>query len=78
MALIRKYAKLGHAVPKGYRSPQGPFPPEIFQAPIKVLEEHRSDSLHEALDNVRMFFCRDCGDVLYEEELTGHECPEQE
>ena len=77
MGLIRKFAVQGHAVPKGYQSPRGPFPPEIFQAPVKVHEEQHSDSLHEALDNVRMFFCRDCGDVLYEDELNAHKCEEE-
>jgi hypothetical protein len=40
--------------------------------------EQHSDSLHEALDDVRMFRCKFCGDVLYEDELDFHECDEEE
>jgi len=72
--LIRKFAVQGHAVPNGPHRPQGPFPQEIFaQAPV-VYDDSHSDSLHEALDDVRMFVCKFCGDVLYEEETDNHDC----
>jgi hypothetical protein len=29
------------------------------------------------LDDVRMFRCKYCGDVLYEEQLSIHECEEE-
>ena len=79
MPLIRKFAIQGHAVPSGYRSPRGPFPPEIFaRNPVAYDESLHSDSLHEALDDVRMFRCKDCGDVLYEDELSLHVCEDEE
>lgn len=78
MPLIRKFAIQGHAVPNGYQRPLGPFPAEVLaQNPRSYVDEH-SDSLHEALDDIRMFRCKDCGDVLYEEELDSHYCEEEE
>lgn len=76
MALIRKFAVQGHAVPKAVYRPHGPFSPEILAQTRVVYDDSHSDSLHEALDDVRMFRCRDCGDVLYEDELPIHECEE--
>jgi hypothetical protein len=74
MTLIRKFAVQGHPVPNGYQRRLGPFPPEIL-AQSKVVYEHETpDSLHEALDNVRMFRCRDCSEILYEDELDSHDC----
>lgn len=78
MPVIRKFAIQGHAIPKSSYRPHGPFPPEIL-APNKVSYEYEhSDSLHEALDDVRMFRCRDCGDILDEYSLEEHECYEEE
>ena len=74
MPLIRKFAIQGHPVPNGYTRPRGPFPPEVLAQAGVVHEEYDSDSLHEALDDVRMFLCRDCEEVLYEEELDNHDC----
>lgn len=77
MPLVRKFARQGHAVPNGVYRARGPFPPEVLaQNPVRYEDEH-SDSLHEALDDVRMFRCRDCGDVLYEDELDNHECEDE-
>ena len=72
MPLIRKFAVQGHAIPSGAHSPRGPFPPEIFAQNPRAEDEYpHSDSLHEALDDVRMFRCRYC----YEEEQTeSNEC----
>ena len=78
MPLIRKFAVQGHAVPNGPYRPHGPFPAEVLaQNPVREDYQH-SDSLHEALDDVRMFRCKDCGDVLYEDELDLHECEYEE
>lgn len=77
MPLVRKFARQGHAVPNGYQRPLGPFPAEVLaQNPVRYEDEH-SDSLHEALDDIRMFRCKDCGDVLYEDELNTHDCEEE-
>lgn len=78
MALIRKFAVQGHDVPKTAYRPHGPFPPEVLAQGRISYDDSHSDSLHEALDDVRMFRCRDCGDVLYEDELDIHDCEEEE
>jgi hypothetical protein len=79
MPLIRKFAVQGHPVPSGAHSPRGPFPPEIFaRNPVARDDSTHSDSLHEALDDVRMFRCRYCADVLYEDELDTHDCNQEE
>jgi hypothetical protein len=74
MPLIRKFAIQGHPVPNGYTSPRGPFPPEVLAQNPKAYAPQHSDSLHEALDDVRMFRCTDCGEILYEDELNNHDC----
>jgi hypothetical protein len=74
MPLIRKFAVQGHPVPNGYTSPRGPFPPEIFAQNPRAYEPQKSDSLHEALDDVRYFRCKECGEVLYEVQLNNHDC----
>lgn len=78
MPLIRKFAVQGHAVPNGYTRPLGPFPPEIFAQSRVVYDTDHGDSLHEALDDVRMFRCRDCGDILDENQLYDHRCEDIE
>ena len=79
MPLIRKFAVQGHAVPSGYSSPRGPFPAEIFaQNPRAEDELPYSDSLHEALDDIRMFRCKYCNEILYEVELDTHDCNQEE
>lgn len=78
MPLVRKFAVQGHVVPKSAYRAHGPFSPEILaQNPVSYNQEH-SDSLHEALDDVRMFRCRYCADVLYEDELNSHYCEDEE
>lgn len=77
MPLIRKFAVQGHAVPHGYQSPRGPFPAEIFAPNPRAYTSEVSDSLHEALDDVRMFKCKYCGEVLYEDELDTHDCEDE-
>jgi hypothetical protein len=76
MPLIRKFAVQGHDVPKTAYRPHGPFPPEVLAQSRVAYEQQHADSLHEALDDVRMFRCKYCGDVLYEEQLSIHECEE--
>lgn len=77
MPVIRKFAVQGHAVPNGAYRAHGPFPPEVLASNPMAHEEYHSDSLHEALDDVRMFRCKDCADVLYEYELDSHYCEEE-
>lgn len=75
MPLIRTFAKQGHAVPNGYQRPLGPFPAEVLaQNPRAYGEQPHADSLHEAFDDVRMFRCRICTDILAEHELAEHIC----
>lgn len=78
MPLVRKFAIQGHEVPNGPYRPHGPFPPEVLAQNPVAYEDSHSDSLHEALDDVRVFRCKDCLDVLYEYELESHECEEEE
>jgi hypothetical protein len=78
MPLVRKFAVQGHAVPNGYQKPLGPFPAEVLAQNPRAYEDNHSDSLHEALDDVRMFRCRECNSVLFEDELGYHECDEED
>jgi hypothetical protein len=75
--IIRKFAVQGHAVPSGPYGAYGPFPRELYSQPRGEDDFEYGDSLHEALDDVRMFRCKDCSDVLYEDELDAHECEEE-
>jgi hypothetical protein len=76
MPIIRTFARQGHAVPDGYRAARGPFPPEILAQTRVVYNTDHGDSLHETLDNIRMFRCKECREILYKEELDTHECEE--
>jgi hypothetical protein len=76
--IIRTYARQGHAVPKGYQRPLGPFPPEVLAQSRVVYDTDHGDSLHEALDDVRYFRCKECHEVLADYELNEHECEEEE
>jgi hypothetical protein len=78
MPLVRKFAVQGHEVPSSAYRAHGPFPPEVLAQNSVDYEYEHSDSLHEALDDVRMFRCRYCGDVLYEDELDSHDCEYEE
>ena len=77
MPLIRKFAVQGHAVPSVAHSPRGPFPPEVMAQPEMAVNDYHSDSLHVGLDDVRFFKCKDCEEVLLENELDTHECEEE-
>lgn len=74
MPIIRKFAIQGHEIPKTAYSPHGPFPPEVLAQTRVVYDTDHGDSLHAALDDIRLFRCRDCGTMLYEDELDTHEC----
>ncbi len=79
MPVIRKDAIQGHAVPRGPYGAYGPFPSEIFARNPRAYDSfNQPEALHEALDDVRMFRCKDCGDILYEDELDYHECEDEE
>jgi hypothetical protein len=78
MPLIRKFAVQGHAVPHGYQPARGPFPPELYITPRAEQDVEHGDSLHEALDDVRFFRCKDCGEILSEYQLPEHECNEEQ
>jgi hypothetical protein len=78
MPLVRKFAVQGHPVPNGPYRPHGPFPPEVLAQGRVAYEAEHSDSLHEALDDVRLFRCNYCKTVLYENELDYHDCDEDE
>jgi hypothetical protein len=74
MPIIRKFAVQGHAVPSTAHSPRGPFPPEVLAQPRMDVGDYHSDSLHVGLDDVRFFRCRECDDIMLQDELDTHEC----
>ena len=73
MPIIRKFAVQGHSIPKSVGA-QGPFPPELYFQPRAENELEHSDSLHVGLDDVRFFKCKECGEVLLEDDLDDHVC----
>lgn len=74
MPIIRTYARQGHEIPRAAYSPRGPFPPEVMQQPRVTYDDNYVESTHEALDDVRLFRCRDCETILHEDELPTHVC----
>jgi len=80
MPIIRKFAIQGHETPKHAYAPrglEGAIDPTVMrQSPINYGGE-KGDSLHEALDDVRLFRCKDCGTILYEAELSDHDCDDE-
>lgn len=78
MPLVRKFAIQGHAIPKGPYRAHGPFPLEILTQASVIYEDTHPDSLHEALDDMRLFRCKYCTVVLYENELDSHDCEDEE
>ena len=77
MPIIRKFAVQGHELPKGAYSPGNPFAPEITRNTGISYTDIHGDSLHEGLDDVRLFRCKYCGNILYEDELVEHECDDE-
>lgn len=77
MGLIRKFAVQAHAVPETVGRTLGPFPPEVL-AQNRVEHDDYTESMHEAFDDTRMFKCKVCRAVLYEDELSIHECEEEQ
>ena len=71
---LRKFARQGHAIPNSNRGFSGPFPPELLENPKVEYPDMHTDSLHPALDNTRMFICRECQTVLEGTELELHDC----
>ena len=53
------------------------FPPEVLKEPQVDYGIDYSDSLHEALDSVRLFMCRQCDEVLQKDQLNNHTCEEE-
>ena len=82
MPVIRKFAIQGHETPKHAYAPrglEGALDPTVMrQSPVNYDGVDHGDSLHEALDDVRLFRCKDCGTILYEAELSDHICGEEE
>lgn len=81
MPIIRKFAVQGHAIPEHVYSARGLAGAidrtVMNQSSVYYSGEMHGDSLHEALDNVRLFRCKDCATILYEDELGEHECEEE-
>jgi hypothetical protein len=77
MPLIRKFARQTHYVPKGPYGMRNIFDQGLFANNHVAYEDYESDSLHEALDDIRMFKCTFCGEILYEDEVDLHECEEE-
>jgi hypothetical protein len=77
----------GHPVPKNYRRPSGPFPPEIFKAP-EVVTAHESPyddtggnfklgaTSQNNFEGYRWLRCYDCHTRVREDETEDHECEE--
>jgi hypothetical protein len=76
MPIIRTFAVQGHEIPSVVHNPRGPFPPEVLAQPRMSHEDAHADSLHVGLDDVRFFRCKNCDDILTQEDLDTHECSE--
>lgn len=81
MPVIRKFAIQGHAVPKRVytaRGLEGALDPDVMTQSSVYYDGEHGDSLHEAFDDVRLFRCRDCGTIVYEDERESHLCDEDD
>ena len=81
MPIIRKFAVQGHAVPQQSYSPrglEGAIDRTVMNQSKVYHDDSQGDSLHEALDDVRLFRCKDCGTILYEAELSDHACDDED
>jgi hypothetical protein len=81
MPIIRKFAVQGHEVPKHVYSPrglEGALDRAVMNQSSVQYDADHGDSLHEAFDDIRLFRCKDCGNILYEEELSEHICDEED
>lgn len=87
MKITRVVTRQGHPVPDRVIAPRGPFPPEILAEPVVIDDyEPQDDSggapipsdgtAQNGFRAVRWFRCRDCSEVLRENELEEHDCPE--
>jgi hypothetical protein len=81
MPIIRKFAVQGHSVPKqayGARGLEGAIDPSVMRQSSVYHDAAHGDSLHESFDDVRLFRCKYCGTILYEAELSDHDCDEED
>jgi hypothetical protein len=80
MPVIRKFAIQGHDVPKhaySARGLEGAIDPKVTSQSSVYYDGEHGDSLHESFDDVRLFRCKDCGNILYEGELKDHLCEDE-
>lgn len=80
MPIIRKFAVQGHSVPSRAYSPrglEGSIDDGVMSKPLLSIEDNHSDSLHVGLDNVRFFKCKDCYEILLENDLDLHDCDDE-
>jgi hypothetical protein len=71
MRIIKRQAYQAHPVPShAYYPPQDPLEPDITQQPVPNAEEE--DNYEEE----RAFRCKNCDDVVFESEMSRHDCEE--
>jgi len=69
MRIIKRQAYQAHPVPShAYYPPQDPLEPDITQQPVPNLEGE--DNYEEE----RAFRCKNCDDVVFESEMSRHDC----
>ena len=73
MPLQRKFAVQGHAVPTSAYYPRNVFDPKLTNR-LVVNYGDEADSLPEQYDNVKMYRCRSCREVMEEREIEYHVC----
>lgn len=79
MPLIRKNAVQGHLIPQTATRPRGPFPPEILAQPKMQNDYDYMESSYESTDELlKIFRCKDCKELLYEDETPNHDCIQEE
>jgi hypothetical protein len=70
MRIIKRQAYQAHPVPShAYYPPEDPLEPDITRQPIANEEEESGDYEEE-----RAFRCRNCDEVVFESEMSRHEC----
>ena len=86
MRIERIVTRHGHPVPETAHQPNGPFPPELFQAPEVVtdyvpqpdggVDVPIGGTAQNNFQVVKWFRCRVCEVVLREPEVDDHKCEE--
>lgn len=74
----------GHPVPSKVTPPRGPFPPELLRGPEIVTDYEPDDGYPyepgaTAQNNYkppRWYRCNTCQELVTEDELASHTCPE--